>query len=171
MNSRFRVELEKEQLIFSSAHFITFQDAQGATICEQLHGHNYRVRCTVDGTLNEHGYVVDFIALKHKLLELVAKLDHHVLLATEHPDLHVETRDQEVEVTYETRRWVFPKEDCVLLPISNTTAELLAAYLCDQLMQSGLLGDQVHQIVIGVDENEGQWGECIRTLSDASPTT
>jgi 6-pyruvoyltetrahydropterin/6-carboxytetrahydropterin synthase len=160
MNKQFKVSLEKEQLIFSAAHFITFETADGKVICEQLHGHNYRVKCEVSGELNDHGYVVDFIALRDKLKELVGQLDHHVVLATEHPDLTVQVVENEVHVKFDSRRWVFPSEDCCLLPISNTTAELMAGYLCDQLIQSELLKNGAKRVVVGVDENEGQWGEC-----------
>ena len=89
MQNQFRVELEKEQLIFSAAHFITFADADGNVICEQLHGHNYRVRCTVAGSLSEHGYVVDFIALRDTLAKLVGELDHQMIIATKHPTIVV----------------------------------------------------------------------------------
>lgn len=160
MSKRFRVVLEKEQLIFSSAHFITFVDSQGEVICEQLHGHNYRVKCEVTGALNDHGYVVDFIALREKLKELVAQLDHRVLLATEHPDIAVNAGPRDVEVTCQSKRWVFPAEDCALLPIANTTAELLASFLGEQLIASGLIDNQVSELRVAVDENEGQWGEC-----------
>ena len=38
-----------------------------------------------------------------------------------------------MEATFENRRWVFPREDCVLLPIENTTAELIAFWIGGQL--------------------------------------
>ena len=59
MADKFHVRLEKEQLIFSAAHFITFND----DICERLHGHNYRVMAEVRGQLDNNQYVIDFIAL------------------------------------------------------------------------------------------------------------
>ena len=160
MQKQFRVELEKEQLIFSAAHFITFADVDGNVICEQLHGHNYRVYCEVVGPLNEHGYVVDFIALRNTLAKLVGQLDHQMLIATQHPTIAVSVDDREVTLTFEDRRWVFPRTDCVLLPIANTTAELVAGYLCDSLIDSGILPENISEVVLKVDENEGQWGEC-----------
>ena len=75
-NEKFRVHLEKEQLVFSAAHFITFGD----NVCERLHGHNYRVKCEVTGALEQNGYVVDFIALRDTLMKIVESLDHRVLL-------------------------------------------------------------------------------------------
>ncbi len=152
----YSVDVEKEALIFSAAHFITFGD----NICEALHGHNYRVRCRVTGPLNEHGYVVDFIAVRDRLRELVHELDHHVLLALEHPTILIDSScDAEIVVTFEDRRWVFPRSDCALLPIANTTAELLATYLGRRLTPLILeISPQSISMEVGVDENEGQWG-------------
>ena len=42
--------------------------------------------------------------------------------------------DREVVATFEDRRWVFPRGDCVLLPVPNTTAEMLARYIGQQLL-------------------------------------
>ena len=157
MSEQFHVHLHKEQLTFSAAHFITFGD----NVCERLHGHNYGVRCSVSGSLNEHGYVVDFIALRDQLAEVVTELDHRVLLPTEHPTIAVAIEGGEVVAKFEQRRWVFPLEDCVLLPIANTTAELLAAYIASVLLanESEWSHDGIVKLVVGVDENQGQWGE------------
>lgn len=155
MAERFRVRLEKADMVFSAAHFITFN----GNICERLHGHNYRVFAEVAGGLDENQYVVDFIALRDTLRTLVESLDHHVLLPDRHPLIRVVSGDREVEATFEDRRWVFPKDDCVLLPVVNTTAELLAKYLGENLrdeLQSRT--GQRFPIVVGVDENGGQWG-------------
>jgi 6-pyruvoyltetrahydropterin/6-carboxytetrahydropterin synthase len=50
----------------------------------------------------------------------------------------------------------------VLLPIANTTAELLAWWIGRELISTGKLklGQQLEKIVVAVDENNGQWGEC-----------
>ena len=53
----FRVDVTKQQFVFSAAHFITF----AGDICERIHGHNYGVRASVSGPLDENRYVVDFI--------------------------------------------------------------------------------------------------------------
>src|SRR5262245_9983824 len=115
MNSeRYRVHLTKDQLVFSAAHFITFN----GNICERLHGHNWRVAVEVEGPLDENGYVFDFIALRDKTQQIVAELDHRILLPTKHPTIHVTSDDREVTARFEDRRWVFPKEECVLLPVA-----------------------------------------------------
>jgi 6-pyruvoyltetrahydropterin/6-carboxytetrahydropterin synthase len=154
-SSPYEVSLEKESLVFSSAHFITFN----GNICEQLHGHNYRCKCRVVGGLDENGYVIDFIALRDTLQQIVGELDHHVLLPTEHPTISVENNEIEVIARFEGKRWVFPVEDCVLLPIANTTAELLANWIGRQLLDR--LDEKakvtIEKVVVSVDENHGQW--------------
>jgi len=131
MSQSFAVSLEKESLVFSSAHFITFN----GNVCERLHGHNYRCKCRVEGTLDENGYVIDFIALRDTLQQIVTQLDHHVLLPTEHKAISVAKKDNEIIARFEEKRWVFPEEDCVLLPIANTTAELLAQWIAQRLIE------------------------------------
>jgi 6-pyruvoyltetrahydropterin/6-carboxytetrahydropterin synthase len=156
MPGSFTVSLEKEQLIFSAAHFITFGD----NICERLHGHNYRVACEVSGALNHQAYVIDFIALRDSLQQVVAELDHHVLLPTQHPTIQVTRLDSEVEARFENRRWLFPAEDCCLLPIDNTTAERLAEYIAGRILPIvQAQTTELQTLVVAVDENEGQWGK------------
>lgn len=158
MSETYHVRLTKEHLIFSAAHFITFN----GDICERLHGHNYRVFAEVHGPLDENQYVIDFIALRDTLKEITTELDHHMLLPTEHPQIQVAAGEDEVEVTFQDRRWVFPEGDCILLPVANTTAELLASYLGNELLDrlEKRTGVRPQRLVLGVDENEGQWGIC-----------
>ena len=48
--------------------------------CENVHGHNYRVRLTVAGDeLDQAGLLVDFGELKRILRALIEKLDHRFL--------------------------------------------------------------------------------------------
>ena len=158
--NQFLVALEKDNLVFSAAHFITFN----GNICEQLHGHNYRVKCKVFGPLDENGYVIDFIALRDNLMSVIATLDHRMLLPTEHPTISVvvdQPNQGEVLVKFEQKRWVFPIEDCVLLSIANTTAELLAQHIGQQLIEllkkSTGAGGAITSLEVSVDENRGQW--------------
>jgi 6-pyruvoyltetrahydropterin/6-carboxytetrahydropterin synthase len=155
-NETFRVCLEKDNLVFSAAHFITFN----GNICESIHGHNYRVKCEVVGPLDENGYVVDFIALRDALTEIVGRLDHHVVLPLHHHRIKVVDDGKEVTTTFEDKRWIFPSEDCVLLPIANTTAELMAQFIANELKQKtkAKFGDEISKLIVAVDENRGQWG-------------
>ncbi len=154
----YRVRISKDYLVFSAAHFITF----GKSTCEQLHGHNYRVAAEVQGPLDTDLLVVDFIWLRDALGRILEELDHHVLLATENPALDVAVGDREVEVTFADRRWVFPKTDCVLLPVANATAEMLARHIGRRLIGEleSQTGSRPALLRIEVDECHGQSAVC-----------
>ena len=152
----FRVSVTKDHLVFASAHFITFAGHR----CEGLHGHNYRVRVTVEGTLDEEvWFVFDFVAIKHIMKRLCDEIDHKVLLATENPKLQVAEAGDSITVAYEGKpRYVFPLVDCALLPIPNTTVEMLAQLLTErfraEIEKQGAGG--VTAIEMEVEENFGQ---------------
>jgi len=153
-----KVRVTKDHLVFSAAHFITFN----GNICERLHGHNWRTAVELTGPLDRNSYVFDFISLRDTLQGIVNELDHHVLLPTQHPTIKVNESEREVEVTFEDRRWVFPREDCVLLPVENTTAELIARWIGERLRPTVENHDEakVSMIQIEVEENFGQWAIC-----------
>jgi 6-pyruvoyltetrahydropterin/6-carboxytetrahydropterin synthase len=151
---RFTVRVTKDSHIFSCGHFITFAGKQ----FERLHGHNYRTAVEVDGSLDENWYVFDFIALRDRLQAIVHELDHHMLLATKNPYVSVEEMGTSVRVRFERKEWVFPREDCILLPIENTTAELLAKYIAGRLLADLKKHHGYTPAVmrVEVDENVGQ---------------
>ncbi|MEZ6110495.1 MAG: 6-pyruvoyl tetrahydropterin synthase family protein [Pirellulaceae bacterium] len=163
MSESYCVRLEKEYHVFSAAHFITFN----GDVCERIHGHNYRVFAEVDGPLDENHYVVDFIAMRDELRAIVDGLDHYVILPTQHPLIQVTANDTEVEARFRERRWIFPRGDCVLLPVENTTAELVARYIAFELLNrlERRCGFRPNVCRVGVDENHGQWA-IYETIAD-----
>jgi 6-pyruvoyltetrahydropterin/6-carboxytetrahydropterin synthase len=71
--SMFEVNVEAT---FAAAHQL--RNYKGK--CENLHGHNYKVRVTVGGEkLNATGLVADFGEVKAVLREIVGRLDHRFL--------------------------------------------------------------------------------------------
>src|SRR5262245_46935214 len=115
----FRVSVTKDHLVFASAHFITFAGHR----CEGLHGHNYRVRVTVEGALCEDSwFVFDFVILKAIMKRLCDDIDHKVLLPAASPRIGVAEEGESVKVTVDGRlRYVLPRADCAMLPVPNTT--------------------------------------------------
>lgn len=129
MSERFTISVARDHLVFACGHFISFDGHQ----CERLHGHNYRASVEVEGPLTGDWYVFDFLALRSRAKEITDELDHHMLLATGNPVIRVEATESVVNVNYRDREWRFPRGDCILLPIENTTAELLAKYIAGRL--------------------------------------
>ena len=152
----FRVSVTKDYLVFASAHFITFAGHR----CEGLHGHNYRVRVTVEGALDEESwFVFDFVVLKKIMRRLCDEIDHKVLLPLENPKIQLSEDGDALRVAYEGKpRYVFPKVDCALLPVPNTTVEMLAELLTKRLRSEfdaiGARG--LTAIEMEVEENFGQ---------------
>jgi 6-pyruvoyltetrahydropterin/6-carboxytetrahydropterin synthase len=129
MPERFHVRVTKDYLVFCSGHFISYEGDK----CERLHGHNYRAAIEIEGSLDENFYVFDFITLKARAKLITDQLDHRMMLPTRNRVISLEESAKSVRVRYKDREWLFPRDDCVLLPIENTTAELLARYIGERL--------------------------------------
>ncbi len=161
--STFSVRVTKDYLVFSAGHFITYGDG----LCERLHGHNYRVAAILHGRLDEYALVYDFVSLKKRLRELVDRLDHRTLLPTKNPLLDVGEDGNNVTVRYQDQFYSFPKGDVLLLPIANTTAEMLALWLAGKLHDT-LVREQARNVVgldIEVEESFGQSANCHKEIS------
>ena len=159
MNERFEVRLRKAVHVFCAGHFITLTD----DLCEPVHGHNWLVGVDVEGQPDAHGMVVDFIRLRDLLAAIVAGLDHRMLLPTRNPLLDVSTAEvgagrAEVTIRFRDRRWVFPADECVLLPVQNTTAEYLARWIGHELLAAMAAAGSplTGRLRIEVDECLGQ---------------
>lgn len=152
------VRLDKADFQFCAAHFCVFPGER-----EPLHGHNYRVYVELTGTPDELGYIAEFGWLKGIVRELVASLDHRVLLAAECPELQVKTDEQQVGVHWGSDTWSFPKGDVVCLPIENSTAELLASYLW-RMIRERLTTAGWQTLTVEVEETPGQRAGITRAL-------
>ena len=71
--SMFQVSVEET---FSSGHALRGYRGK----CENVHGHNYRVRVTIEGPqLDSIGLLVDFTLLKQVMREIIGRLDHQFI--------------------------------------------------------------------------------------------
>ena len=166
MQSHFRVQVSKDYLVFASAHFITFRGHQ----CETLHGHNYRVGVAVEGSVDaEAFFVLDFSVLKQITRRFVDQIDHRILLPTQNPKLTYHEDGDRLRVDYlGAPTYVFPRRDCAMLPIQNSTAEMLAQYLCTQVRDELHRSGHAHLTLLEleVEENYGQSATYRETLGD-----
>lgn len=151
--SRTTLHLSKQNFKFSAAHFLIFDQHKA----ERLHGHNYRVRLDVafDGQINELGYHVDFNVLKQLTVKALQAWDEMVLLPKLHPDMKIQEKGPSLEVRFRDRFYVFPKNEVVLLPVTNTSSENFSALLADQLM-ADFKKHGVSELRVYVEETPGQ---------------
>ena len=155
------VTVERLRLKFAAAHMATLGDE-----LEPLHGHNYLVRCRVEGDLTADRWVIDFSALKRYVREVCDELDHHFLLQRNSPLLQIEERAEAWAVAFGSREYLFPKSDVVALPIANTTAELLAEYIAERVVMrlQADVHENITRIAVDVEEMPGQSGGYARRL-------
>lgn len=157
----YKVKVEGGYLKFSSAHFITYSGK-----CERLHGHNYGVLVEVEGELNEDRVVFDFTILKRLTKEICQRLDHRFLLPLHNPHLELIVSANSWEIRFHSRCYVLPRADVVELPIENSTAELLAEYICQELCKAlrEYNTSNLSSIMVGVEEAPTQMAYYRRAL-------
>jgi 6-pyruvoyltetrahydropterin/6-carboxytetrahydropterin synthase len=149
-----RIEIAKEYLSFSAGHFTIFSARER----ENLHGHNFQVRCAVTAAVGEDGMAFDYATLKRVLKELCDALDERVLLPERSPHLRLERQDGWVTAWFADERIPFLERDCLTLPLRNVTIEELSALLLERLLgRSELAGADIRSMEIGVSSGSGQW--------------
>jgi 6-pyruvoyltetrahydropterin/6-carboxytetrahydropterin synthase len=126
----FKVNVNNSSIKFSACHFL-----KEPKKCSRLHGHNYYVSVEINGDLDDNNFVIDFIALREKLEEIVKPLDHYVLIPSESKDIEIIEDQDSFEILSCGKRYVFPRCDVKLLPLGATTSELLAKYIHDKLKE------------------------------------
>jgi 6-pyruvoyltetrahydropterin/6-carboxytetrahydropterin synthase len=162
---RYRIVLAKEDFKFSAAHFTLF----GGDRAELLHGHNYLVQVELSGAeLDGSGLLADLERCKRSLRALCARLDSRTLLPAESDRLVCTRRGETIEARLGGRCYSFPAADTLLLPLVNTSIELLARMLWQDLAPD-LRGSRVEVLAVAVEESAGQrcWYE--DRLRPASP--
>jgi 6-pyruvoyltetrahydropterin/6-carboxytetrahydropterin synthase len=149
-------------LRFSAAHFTTFGGE-----CEPLHGHNYAVTVEIVGDLTSDAWVMDFSEAKRIVASVCKELDHKFILQSDSSTLAIDT-GIEVEVNFGSRRYVMPVGDVAALPIDNSTAERLAEWLSERLVEELAAAgtSNLESILVGVEEAPGQSGWFRLALSE-----
>ena len=100
----------KNNIYFSSSHFLL-----GHKKCGYLHGHSYAIHSKIYGEKNKQDFIIDFSILKSYLKEIANQLDHRILIPEKNK--YVTVDENEIRINFENKKYILPKEDCVLLPI------------------------------------------------------
>lgn len=164
---RYRMVLAKEDFKFSSAHFTLFGEGHA----ELLHGHNYRVRVALSGEdLDGEGLLIDIESVKKTLRGLCARLDSRTLIPGESTRLQWTREGDAIGVRCGERIYRFPAEDTLVLPLANTSIELLARMFWHDLAP-GLAGSKVDTLAVAVEETAGQqcWYEAPVSQGEITP--
>jgi len=127
---------------------------------EALHGHNYQVAIDVELRAGAEDRFLDFRSIKDLLRPICEGLDEKILLAAANPKVERRVIGDEVEVRACGKRYVFPLDEVVALPVTNITTEELASWLAKELV-SKIAGQPeysaiVARLEVNVEESSGQ---------------
>ena len=151
MESYIRIDGWRANIRFSSAHVIPEYEK-----CGRLHGHTYAIHASLYGPRDKKGIIVDFTIIKHHLKEIADYLDHRILIPGESPSITIKDVNNQITLNSLGKTYVFPKQDCIILPLSSTSAENLASYILETILEKMEHQNQLSKIEIGVDEGYGQ---------------
>lgn len=130
LDFNYSIKVYKQYFNFACSHFLIFEDGSR----EPLHGHNYKVMLKGEADTLKSDMVFDFLDIKPIVREVCDSLDHKLLLPSENPRIEIYKDDKSIHLTTPCGdQFMFPKQDVILLPISNTSAERLAIYLNSEI--------------------------------------
>lgn len=103
---------------------------------ERLHGHNFRVFLDLELSDGSFAAMIDLDIARHALDALCAEWRERLLLAVKNPYFELVGDDgREIELRLCGKRYVFPRDEVVLLPIENASVEGLADHIADRLRE------------------------------------
>lgn len=149
------VEIAKDYLSFSAAHFTIFSGERR----ENLHGHNFAVQGRATGWVGENGLTFDYELLKSGIGKLCTRLDEKLLLPTGSPHLDIRSGPEGVEVRFGEERLHFLERDVLLIPVANVTVEELSGWFLDLLLADREIDAlALEELEVRVSSGPGQWG-------------
>lgn len=112
--------------------------------CRNVHGHSYRMRVSVSGTLDENGMVVDYFDLRRILDPVIEQIDHAFLC------------DQS-----DTPMLAFLEENDLKRVVVDfpSTAENIACWLLAQVTEQLREYRNITQIAVRLHETESTYAE------------
>lgn len=150
-----RIEISKQALNFSAAHFTIFT----ATEREDLHGHNFQVECELTSPIDDNGLIFDYALIKKVVKELCDEIDEKTILPERSPFLSLEEEGPYLIAVYADERIPFLPRDVVTLPIANSSVEELSHYLLERLLAHEEIAKQdIREMIVKVSSSPGQNG-------------
>jgi len=151
MESYIYIDGWKEKIRFSSAHVIPEYEK-----CGRLHGHTYAVHVKLYGEPDDKGIIIDFSIIKENLKDIIKKIDHKIILPKKSKFAKIKIEKNSINMNTLGKNYIFPKEDCILLPIDSTSAEKLSCYILDNFIRKIKNYKNIVKIELGIDEGFGQ---------------
>lgn len=153
-----RIEISKQALNFSAAHFTIFS----ATEREDLHGHNFQVECELVSPIDDNGLIFDYAVIKRVVKRLCDELDEKTILPETSPYLSLSTEGDYLIAHYSDEKIPFLPRDVITLPIANASVEELSHYILDRMLAlPEIAKEDIREMTIKVSSSPGQNGSAI----------
>ena len=149
----------KANIRFSSAHIIPEYEK-----CGRLHGHSYAIHVKIAGEPDDKGIIMDFSLLKKILKNISNSLDHKILIPKNSSFLKISNENDSIKLNTLNKKYIFPKNDCFILPIKSTSAENLSKYVLNKLINELSDLKNINEIEVGIDEGYGQGARIIKII-------
>jgi len=155
LEAQFSIKVYKQYFNFAASHFMIFENGTR----EPLHGHNYRVMFRGVAPKLSGDMVFDFLDIKPIVRDICNTLDHKLIIPKDHPLLRIDRAESNTVITTPDKCvFSIPTTDVLLLPIVNSSAELIAMYISSEVRR---LVDEKYkfkfsELEIEVEETPGQ---------------
>jgi 6-pyruvoyltetrahydropterin/6-carboxytetrahydropterin synthase len=123
------LEMARAEFGFYAAHLALYNGE-----VEPLHGHTFQVALRVSGEPDISGMVAEFSEIKPALRDAVAPLRRRTLVPGHAPELRITPKNNSLSIACGHKCYQLPTEDVTVLPLANTTLEMLAGYLLSQVL-------------------------------------
>ena len=153
------IELQKEDMKFSSGHFTVFS----STTRENLHGHNYNLYASFTTEIEDEGLSFDYRFYKKKIYDLCRQLNQTTLLPGLCKYLSITEKGNYYHVQFSDEVIIFLKRDATIIPVTNITVEELSYWFIQQLSvnMEETEKNKVIKIMVKVFSRPGQSGSCL----------
>jgi 6-pyruvoyltetrahydropterin/6-carboxytetrahydropterin synthase len=155
LEAQFSIKVYKQYFNFAASHFMIFENGTR----EPLHGHNYRVMFRGVAPQLSGDMVFDFLDIKPIIRDLCNTLDHKLIIPKDHPLIRIDCSEKNTVITTPDEcQFSIPTTDVLLLPILNSSAELIAVHISQEVRRIVFEKYQFKfsELEIEVEETPGQ---------------
>ena len=175
--SQASIIIDRDSLKFTAFHWVKYRPTvidtasdgsitvrrEDRVIVEPLHGHTFRAKLEITGTLDEFGCVVDFVLAERILVKILQQFEQKILIPADDPDLTLRQDSSQVTIWVNDCEWVFPKKNTKLLPTKNASTEAIASIILAKfaavIQKNNILPEPFsdEQCVLTLEEDSGMY--------------
>lgn len=133
---KYAVILDSPDLAFRATHFVAFPQSDSELwFGEEPHEHSFKVAARIEGPLDASDCVVDFVAAKERLTDVLAELDGKTLLASLVPNAAYSgnVATDTIEIVWNgapaRAKYTAPASRVVWFDAANASAEIIAQHI------------------------------------------